>query len=376
MKILFVGGGTAGHINPAVALAQYFKKIEPDSEILYVGAAGGMESRLVPEENIKFKGITISGFCRKLNFEGFKKNLATLKNIFIASKQSKKILKEFKPDICIGTGGYVCGPLLRTAGKMKIPFIIHDSNSFPGVTTKLLAKKASKVLVINEEAKKHLPKNLKNIEITGTPVRENIAVCGKTEAKQKLGINNDYPVILSFGGSLGAKSINEVMAKFIVKHKNDNLNFIHGFGKRGHFVEDELTKNGIDLKDKKYTIKEYIRNMAECLAAADLVICRSGATTLSEIQIAKRPAILIPSPNVAENHQYYNAMALVNENAASIIEEKNLSLETLEKEVSKILGENGKIADEYSKNLGRIAITDSCERIYDIARKIVKKGGN
>ncbi|MDO4199495.1 MAG: undecaprenyldiphospho-muramoylpentapeptide beta-N-acetylglucosaminyltransferase [Clostridia bacterium] len=373
MKILFTGGGTAGHINPAVALAHYFKKTEPDSEILYVGATGGMESRLVPEEGINFKGITISGFSRKLNIEGFKKNLQTLKNIIIASKESKKILKEFKPDICIGTGGYVCGPLLRTAGKMKIPFIIHDSNSFPGVTTKLLARKASKVLVINEEAKKHLPKNLKNIEITGTPVRENIAVCDKAEAKQKLGIDNDYPVILSFGGSLGAKAINDVMAKFIIKHKNDDINFIHGFGKRGHFVEDELTKNGIDLKNPKYNIKEYIKNMAECLAAADLVICRAGATTLSEIQIAKKPAILIPSPNVAENHQYYNAMALVNENAASIIEEKNFSFETLEKEVSKILENNKKIANDYAKNLGRIAITGSCERIYEISKKVINK---
>lgn len=376
MKILFTGGGTAGHINPAVALAQYFKKSEPDCEILYVGANGGMESRLVPEEGIKFQGITISGFSRKFNLEGFKKNLQTFKNIITSSRESKKILKEFKPDICIGTGGYVCGPILRMAAKMKIPFIIHDSNSFPGITTKLLAKKATKVLVINQEAKKHLPSNLKNIEITGTPVRENIAVCNKIEAKQKLGINNDYPVILSFGGSLGAKTINEVMTKFIIRHKDDDINFIHGFGKRGHFVEDILSKNGIDLKNPRYTIKEYIKNMAECLAAADLVICRSGATTLSEIQISKTPAILIPSPNVAENHQYYNAMALVNENAASIIEEKNFSLESLEKEISKILADDKKIANEYSKNLKRIAITDSCERIYEIAKNITKQRSN
>ena len=258
MKILFTGGGTAGHINPAVALAQHFKKAEPDCEILYVGANGGMESRLVPEEGINFKGITISGFSRKLNLEGFRKNLQTFKNIIIASRESKKILQEFKPDICIGTGGYVCGPVLRMASKLKIPFIIHDSNSFPGVTTKLLAKKASKVLVINNEAEKRLPHNLKNIEITGTPVRENIAVCDKAQAKQALGIDNDYPVILSFGGSLGAKAINEVMTKFIIKHKNDNINFIHGFGKRGHFVEDELAKNGIDLSSCKYIVKEYI----------------------------------------------------------------------------------------------------------------------
>lgn len=373
MKIILVGGGTAGHINPAIALAQYFRKVEPNCEILYVGANGGMESKLVPEEGLNFRGITVSGFSRKLNLQGIKKNLNTLKNIFIASRESKKILKEFQPDICIGTGGYVSGPLLRTAGKMNIPFIIHDSNSFPGVTTKLLARHATKVLVINKEAKNRLPKNLKNIDIVGTPVRENIAKYSKAEAKKHLGISNDYPTILSFGGSLGAKTINEVMKEFMIKHKDENFNFIHGYGKRNNSFENELIKNGVDLGDKKHIIKEYIKNMAECMAAADVVICRAGATTLSEIQIAQKAAILIPSPNVAENHQYYNAMALVKENAASIIEEKDLTLETLEREISNVLGNGCKVANEYSKSLERIAITDSCERIYKIARDIVEE---
>lgn len=373
MKIIFVGGGTAGHINPALALAEHFSNKEPHCEILYVGSKNGMESHLVPEEGFPFKGITISGFSRKFNIEGFKKNLITLKNIIISGHESKKILKEFKPDICVGTGGYVCGPLLRMAAKLGIPFIIHDSNSFPGLTTKLLAKKACKVLLANESAKKHLSPTLTNIEITGTPVRKKISLISKNEAKKKLGIENDNPVILSFGGSLGAQAINKAIAEFIIKSKNKNLNFIHGFGKKGHDFLKKLTENGVNINSPRYIIKEYIKNMDECLAAADLVICRAGATTLSEIQIAAKPAILIPSPNVAENHQYHNAMSLVDENAASIIEEKNLTAETLSNEINKILNGDKEIANTYSENLKRIATTDSDEQIYKIVKKITNK---
>lgn len=373
MKIIFVGGGTAGHINPALALAEYFLNEESDCEILYVGSKGGMESRLVPEEGFSFEGITISGFSRKFNIEGFKKNLITLKNIIISGYESKKILKNFKPDICIGTGGYVCGPLLRVAAKLEIPFIIHDSNSFPGLTTRLLAKKACKVLLANKSAKVHFPSALTNIEITGTPVRKKISLISKSEAKKKLGIENDDPVILSFGGSLGARAINEAIAEFIIKSKNKNLNFIHGFGKKGYSFVKKLTENDIETDNPRYIIKEYIKNMDECLAAADLVICRAGATTLSEIQIAAKPAILIPSPNVAENHQYHNAMSLVNENAASIIEEKNLTAETLSNEINRLLNDDKEVANTYSKNLKRIATTDSNEQIYKIVKKIINE---
>lgn len=373
MKIIFVGGGTAGHINPALALADYIKEKEPDCQILYIGAKGGMEEKLVPEAGFDFKGITISGFSRKLNFNSLKKNANTLKNIIVSTFESKKILADFKPDICIGTGGYVCGPFLRQASKMKIPFIIHDSNSYPGVTTKLLAKKAAKVLLINEEARKHFPQSI-NSEITGTPVRKKIINFSKDEARKNLGLKNEY-VILSFGGSLGASAINNVMADLIVKHIDDNdYSFIHGFGSKGNKFEEVLAKNRIDIKNNpRYIVKEYIKNMPECMAAANLVICRSGATTLSELQAAAKPAILIPSPNVAENHQYHNAMALVKANAASIIEEKDLTEEKLWDEINRILKGNEGLLKKYSENLKKIAITDSNERIYKIIQNIINK---
>lgn len=373
MKIIFVGGGTAGHINPALALADYIKEQDPNCQILYVGAKGGMEEKLVPEAGFDFKGITISGFSRKLNFDSIKKNIKTLKNIIVSSFESKKILNSFNPDICVGTGGYVSGPFLRQAGKMRIPFIIHDSNSYPGVTTKLLAKKATKVLVINEEAKKHLPQNT-DTKITGTPVREKIVSFDKSKARKNLGLGDGY-IILSFGGSLGAMAINNVMADLIVKHTSDNdYRFIHGFGKSGHSFEEILTKNGINIKNNpRYIVKEYIKNMPECMAAADLVICRSGATTLSELQAAAKPAILIPSPNVAENHQYHNAMALVRAGGASLIEEKDLTEEKLWNEIKRILKGSENLLEKYSENLKKIAITDSSEKIYKIIKDIVNK---
>ncbi len=373
MKIIFVGGGTAGHVNPALALADYVKEKEPHSEILYVGAKDGMEEKLVSEAGFEFKGITVSGFARKLNFESVKKNLVTLKNIIVSTFESRKILKEFKPDICVGTGGYVCGSFLRTAHSFNIPFLIHDSNSYPGVTTKLLAKKASKVLIINEEARKHLPPSAKT-EITGNPVRKKIFIADKEKSLKSLGIEKD-PVILSFGGSLGAKKINDVMAQLIINHKDDSpYTYIHGFGKKGYDFTEKLAKNGIEAdKNSKYIFKEYIKNMPECLSAADLVICRSGATTLSEIEASAKPSILIPSPNVAENHQYHNAMALVNENAASIIEEKDLTAEKLWNEINRILNGNENISEKYSENLKRIAINDANERIYKIIKNITEK---
>ncbi len=369
MNIIFVGGGTAGHINPALALAGYVKKNSPNSKILYVGAKGGMEEKLVSEAGFDFKSVTISGFSRKLSLESIKKNFKTLKNIIISSFESRKIIKDFKPDICVGTGGYVCGPFLREAYNLKVPFIIHDSNSFPGITTKLLSKKASRVLIINEGVKKYLPKNI-NVSVTGTPVREKILYMNKSDAKEKLGLN-DNPTILSFGGSLGARAINEVMAKVITEEEN-NFNFIHGFGKNGYEFLDILEKNGIDTKNNpRYIIRQYINNMSECLAAADLVICRAGATTLSEIEACEKPSILIPSPNVAENHQYYNALSLVNAGAASMIEEKELTEKKLYNEIKRILNDENQL--NYPENLKKIAIKNSNEIIYDIILKVINK---
>lgn len=366
MRVILVGGGTAGHINPALAIASYIRDKEPNSKILYVGAKGGMEETLVPKENFDFKSITISGFSRKLNFSSFKKNLVTLKNIFIASHESKKILKEFNPDICIGTGGYVSGPLLKEAHKKGIPFIIHEQNAYPGITTKILSKKASAVMLATKAAKKHLNKNL-NIIVTGNPLRSSIGKINPQKAKKQLGFDNDKPLILSFGGSLGARSINESIAELISWSQKNNLyNHIHAYGKYGKWMPKLLEEKGVK-KSSNIDLREYIDNMPICMAAADIVICRSGAITLSELIVCKKPSILIPSPNVAENHQYHNAMEFVEAKAAALLEEKELSGENLIKKLSESMNNIVYLQSGINKLKKELSFNSS-EKIYEIIK--------
>lgn len=371
MRVILSGGGTAGHINPALAIAGHLKEHERNVKILYVGAKGGMEERLVAQAGLDFKGIKISGFSRKLNFEGIKKNIVTLSRLFTSSAESRKIINEFKPDICIGTGGYVSGPILQKASQMKIPIIIHEQNAYPGITTKMLSKHAKCVMLAVRDAEKYFDKSCK-IKVTGNPIRKEILTVDEKLSKAKLGLDS-RPVILSFGGSLGARAINEAVIELIAHtSKEDRYQHIHGYGQHSPWFKDKLREHGVNLAlHKNIIINEYINNMPECLAAADLVICRAGAITLSEIQAKGKAAILIPSPNVAENHQYHNAMALVNNNAASIIEEKNLTAQKLIDTVERMLKDK-KTLDTYKQNARKMAIVDANERIYKIIKDITE----
>lgn len=370
MRIIFAGGGTAGHINPALAVAGYMKKKEPDTQILYVGAKGGMEEKLVAKAGFEFKPIKISGFKRSPSLKSLKHNIITLKRIVTSSSESKRIISEFKPDICIGTGGYVSGPVLRTAHKMGIPIIIHEQNAYPGITTKMLSNYARVTMLAMEDAKRYLNESA-NIVVTGNPVMEEVIFADKELSRKKLDLDS-RPVILSFGGSLGARVINEAVAELIAETSKKNLfQHIHAYGQYGKWFPDLLKEKGVDIsKHKDLDIREYIENMPACLAVADLVICRAGAITLSELQAQKKPAILIPSPNVAENHQYHNAMSMVNAEAADIIEEKDLTGETLIMKVNELIS-NPELLKERSNNLGKIAILDSNERIYKIIKQSV-----
>lgn len=370
MRIIFAGGGTAGHINPALAVAGYVKEQQPDAEILYVGAVGGMEERLVAQAGFKFRGIKISGFSRNLSVEGLKKNILTLKRIVTASSESKKIIEEFKPDICVGTGGYVSGPILRKAAQMGIPIIIHEQNAFPGVTTKMLAHKAKYVMLAVDQAQKFFDKNC-NVVVTGNPIRRDMLSETQKDAKAKLRLDG-RPVILSFGGSLGARKINEAVLELITDTAKTNaFQHIHAYGQYGQWFLPNLKEKGVQVSEhQNLDIREYINDMPTCLAAADLVICRAGAITLSEIQAQGKASILIPSPNVAENHQYHNAMALVNNQAAEIIEEKDLTGELLIKKVKELLSQPD-VLKKYQQNARKMAICDANERIYSIIQKVI-----
>ncbi len=369
MRILFAGGGTAGHINPALAIAGYIREKDKNAEILFVGNRGGMEEKLVPKAGFNMEFITISGFRRSLTPAAVKQNVLTVKRTFSSSKESRKIIEQFKPDICVGTGGYVSGPVLRTAAKMGIPTIIHEQNAYPGVTNKMLGKNAKKVMLAVKDAEKYFDKNC-SFAVTGNPVRREIIAADKDSARKELGLD-ERPVVLSFGGSLGARKINEGVAGLIARSGKDRkYQHIHGYGKNGLWFPDYIKDRGVDVRTcPNLDVREYIDNMATCMAAADLVISRAGAITLSEIQALGKPSILIPSPNVAENHQFHNAMALVNNKAAEIIEEKDLTEELLIEKADSLL-QNPEKLREYTDNARKMAIIDANERIYSIIKKI------
>lgn len=370
MRILFTGGGTGGHINPALAIAGTVREKEPDAQILYVGNKGGMEERLVPAAGFEFRTITISGFQRKLSLDNIRRNAQTVVRMFTASSEAKKILKEFKPDICVGTGGYVSGPVIRIAMKMGIPCIIHEQNAYPGMTTKALAPKARRVMLAVEDAKKYL-KRTDNCVLTGNPIRAEILRADRTAARKALGLD-ERPVILSTGGSLGARRVNEAVADLIAHScETKKYQHIHAYGQYGRWMPDLLAEKGVDLKkNPQLDIREYINNMNECYAAADVVISRAGAISLSEIQATGKAAVLIPSPNVAENHQYHNAMALVRRDAAKIIEEKDLTGAKLCEVVDALCETPGAI-ETLSRNARAMAILDTNERIYQIICEVL-----
>lgn len=366
MRFMFAAGGTGGHINPALAVAGEIREQYPDSEILFVGTKDKMESRLVPQAGFDFATISISGFQRKLSVKNFFKNIRTLFYLISSSFQTRKLIKSFKPDVVIGFGGYVSGPVLRCAYKMGIPTAIHEQNAFPGVTNKALAKNVDKVMITVESVRKYFqPKN--ECVLTGLPVRGELLKADRDFSRAQMGIRDDEVLILSMGGSLGAKAVNEATVELISKRADEKgYRFLHSMGRYGLWVPDKIKENGIDLEShKNIEIREYISDMDVCMSAADIVVCRAGASSLSEIEALAKASILVPSPNVAENHQFHNAMALVNNGAAVIIEEKDLTGERLIKEVDALVKDKDK-REKIGRNARAMAMPDAKERIIDI----------
>lgn len=371
MRILFTGGGTAGHINPALAAAGYLKQKDPDTEILYVGNKGGMEERLVANAGYPMRTIHISGFQRKLSVKNLVRNAQTVIKIFTSSVEARKIIKDFKPDVCVGTGGYVSGPVIREAAKLGVPCVIHESNAYPGVTTKMLAKSVKTVMLAVPDAKKYFDSSV-NCVVTGNPVRGEILAAQREASRKALGLD-ERPVVLSFGGSLGASAVNRAAAHMLVQSaKEKKYQHIHGYGRHDENFLNDLRALGFDQNaNPQIRLLEYIDNMPQCLAAADLVIGRAGAMTLTEIEAKAKASVLIPSPNVAENHQYHNAMALASRGAAELIEEKNLTGEALWNTVNQILSDPKKLAS-LSENVGKMEILDANEKIYRVIKSAAK----
>lgn len=376
MKILFATGGTAGHINPALAVASYIRETHPESEILFVGTADHMESRLVPNAGFDFKTIKISGFRRSFSPEAIAHNIKTVSQLITSKFSTKKIIKEFKPDVVVGFGGYVSGPVLQTAVDMKIPTCIHEQNAYPGITNKTLAKEVDKVMLTVEDAKKHL--EAKNeVVVTGLPVRGELLKARKDIARKELGIPDGKYLVLSFGGSLGAKPLNEAMYNILLDSaKSGKYYHIHSVGTNGGEFLDKFKNEGFNEGEKglekgSVQVRQYIDDMDRCMAAADLVIGRAGASSLSEIEALGKASILIPSPYVAENHQFHNAMALVNRGAGSIIEEKDLTSESLSQAIDSMLSNPTKLI-QIEENAKNMSITNARERIANIIFSLIK----
>lgn len=373
MKVLFACGGTGGHINPALAIAEIIKTKYPDAEFLFAGTPNGMEAKLVPQAGYRLETIKVAGFQRQISLENIGRNIKAACYLATSGRRAKEIIDGFKPDIAIGTGGYAAGPVIRKAARMGIPTAIHEQNAYPGVTNKLLAKEVDYVMLTVKEALEYMDKDKFEYSVTGLPVRGGIKRMSRSEARRILGIDDSF-TILSFGGSLGAGCINDTMAETIKWHtkKGLKINHIHGYGGNGRDTFPKaMEESGIPMKSGRLRITEYINDMDVCLAAADLVVCRSGASTLAELQAAGKASILIPSPIVAGNHQYHNAMVLGKAGAAEVIEQKNVTNEKIISIVESLYNDRDRV-EVMSHNAAKLHLEDTNERILSVIEKLKK----
>jgi len=367
MKIIISGGGTGGHIYPALAIASELKRKIKDVDILYIGTKNGLEAELVPKAGIRFNSIRVKGLPRKLNMD----SLIAIKELFLGLIESKKLIKEFKPDIVIGTGGYVCGPVVYMAKKLKIPAVIHEQNAFPGITNKILSRYVDKVLITFDESMKYF-KYPEKVVNTGNPIRKEILEVNKAYAYNKLNINPNRPLVLSFGGSGGQKLLNEAIYNIVINYKEkDNYQLIHVTGSR--FYDDfmnRIKQENLRLSNS-IRIVPYIYDMPEALNITDLIITSAGAITLSEISAIGIPSILIPKAYTAENHQEYNARTFESTGASIVILEKDLKYKNLEEKIHILLDdvEKLRIMSDNSKKMGKI---DATSKIVDEIMKLMK----
>lgn len=374
LKVLLAGGGTAGHINPALAIAEIIKEKLTDTQFLFAGTPFGMEAKLVPKAGYNFAPIKVKGFQRKISVKNIGRNIQAAAYLATSSSRAKQIIKQFQPDLVIGTGGYVSGPVVRMAAKMGIKTAIHEQNAYPGVTTRILSKEVDKVMLTVEDAAKFMDKDIK-YTVTGLPVRKGFTKSmDRNEARKILGLD-DSITILSWGGSLGAGAINETVSDLIAYTQKNNLaiNHIHSYGRMGKdSFKRSLVEKGVKIEgNPRLKISEYIDNMDVCTSAADIVICRCGASAIAELESMGRGSILIPSPVVAGNHQYFNGMVLNNAGAAIVVEQKDLTSEWLINEVKELCRDRKKL-EELSLNAKKLCIEDTNERIFAVLSELIK----
>ena len=372
-KMIFTCGGTAGHINPAIALAQLAREKEPTVEILFVGAERGLEKDLVPKAGYHFRTVHISSFHRSFKPHEIKHNLISACNLLRSPREARAILREFQPDVVIGTGGYASFPLVKAAAKAGIPTAVHESNMVPGLTTEMLEPFANRIMVGFESCRKYY-KHPQKVAVTGTPVREDFFALTKAQAKEQLGVNDGRLLVVSFWGSLGASGMNQQMVDFLaLEAAKEPFHHIHAAGS-GNLtaLKHALKERGVVLSEHPaLDVREYIYDMARVCRAADLVICRAGASTISELTALGVPALMVPSPYVTNNHQEKNARALEESGGAVVLLEREGSGQALFQAASGILRDEERRA-EMERSMLSLGIRDAGERIWQTVLEIIK----
>ena len=374
MNVIFTCGGTGGHINPAIAVANILKERHPDCNILFIGATGHMEEKLVPAAGYQLKTFPTSGMSRKLNLKGMKSNIKAVSNVIGAVNGCRKIIREFKPDVIIGTGGYASFPALVAGRMMKIPTCVHEANAMPGLTTKMAADWADRVLICFPESAKHY-KHPEKAEAVGMPVRREFIYTDKEAARRELGLDS-RPLIVSTFGSQGARAMNLAVAEVMKLEQEEGFPYqhIHGVGSFGWgWFPDKLRELGVDQNNSALDIREYIYNMPTVMAAADVIVSRAGSSACNEIAASGTPCILVPSPNVTNNHQEKNARAISDRGGAVLLLEKGCTPQIMYEKIKEILSDR-QMQDRMSTALRSSCVLDSAERICDILEELAASG--
>ena len=373
MRILFTCGGTAGHVNPALALAGRMQELDRDCQVLFVGAERGLEKDLIPQAGYAFQTVHISSLHRSLKPQEIKHNLISVGNLLRAPGEARAILRDFQPDCVVGTGGYASYPLVKAAAKAGIPTAVHESNLVPGLTTQMLEPYADRVMVGFEDCRRHY-KHPDRVVVTGTPVRGDFFRLTHDEARAKLGLTDDRPLIVSFWGSLGAAEMNRQMAEMLqLEAAHEPFHHIHAAGKAGYpNLLAELERRDVDLKSHPaLQLREYIYDMAVVMRAADLVLCRAGASTISELTALGVPALIVPSPYVTNNHQEKNARVLEEHGGACVLLEQESSGKVLFEKSAGIL-RSGEKRLSMAKAMADLGIPDATERICGVIAQLCK----
>ena len=370
LRIIFTCGGTGGHINPAIAVAKLCRERMPACEVLFMGAQDGMENKLVPREGFRLETLRISNFQRKLTPAGIWHNVTTLVHMAGSLQKAGRIIRTFQPDVIVGTGGYASFPALKMGAKLGIPTAVHESNAVPGLTTRMVEKKVDRVMVSFEDSRKAYS-NPEKVIVTGTPVRTEFLYTKREEARKALGLDGK-PLIVSAWGSLGAREMNKKIARFLAREAEDGrFRHVHATGSYGwRWMPEYVKEQGVDLQaHPELDMREYIFNMPQLMAAADLVICRAGAATISEVCASGTPCIMVPSPNVTDNHQEKNARVLEKHGAAVVVRESDCDGDSLYELAQSLLDDPERLRAMRTA-ARKMAVVDAAEQIYGVIREL------